>query len=448
MAEFVQTPYTFKYETARLTADRGGELNLIDAILELNIYESISSNYLTGEIIIADTVNINEIVNWQGTEKLEIRINNGVDEENEFHKNFVVIQINESRKGTDASAVYVLQLVEDIYFKSAIELSNKSYVGQPHEMISQILSDSKLEKTLDVLSNPVQSRFRYITPNIPPLEAVENISLVCTDEDGLPYYCYSELGSDKLVLKSLGEILEDRPHGKIGFTFRQQKIGKQDAISLNISSRIIEDYNHYNSVNILRQSENGAIGSDWTFLNLNQFSTNDKHHSIVEKIPLLQKHLPRNQQTVLYDELAFDGMHNKKSARIVYPYLSNLYSDYEFNINDVDDQDGYNRRSTSHAFRSLLSKDPIDVKIPGYHFWPKDQKGKSIGHVIPLVFYNNYVDADVDNSGPETTIDKKMSGEHIITHCRHHFNRNRYDVYLTCTKFSSGSNVDPETVGP
>lgn len=441
------TPYSFKYEKAELTADRGGILDLRDAILEFNVFERIDKNYLTAELIFIDNVNINEIVNWQGTEQFEIEIHNTRDYETAFKKKFIVVQINESKKGQDAAAVYSLQLVEDIYFKSLIDLINNSYLGQPHEMISQILADSGLEREVEFDLPPVQSRFKYLVPNISALEAISNICNISTDENGFPYYCYSELGSNKLVFRSLGEMLTTKPHGSTSFSYRSQKTQKQAALPLEISSRIIENYRHWNSTNLLNQIKNGSIGSDWSFVNLNQFSVSDLHYSFIPSGVNLKKYLPRNQQNVLYDEFAFDGIHNKRNARIIYPYLSNLYSDYEYNINDVDENDGYNRRMVSNSLRSMVSKEPIDVQIPGYNFFPRYGTTKGVGNIIPLVFYNNFVDADLI-ADPTAGIDRKMSGEYLITHCRHHFNLNRYDVALTCTKFSIGSEVNPGEYGP
>jgi len=432
--------YAYQWKKALLSADRGGELDIADAIQELNVYETLERNFLTGEIILIDNFNLNEFVNWQGTEYFDVEIvRPGTDDQIVFKKRFIVNKINISRKSGLASAVYSLGIVEDIFYKSYIEVNNGAYEGRPHDIISSILKDSGLEKDLKVDTPPDQGGVRYLVPSIPPLHAISKLTEISTDPDGLPYYCYSELGSDELIFKSLGEMLADVLHPE-DFEFNANKALRdvsgtgEPAHSLG---RNIDDYKHWNSQDLLHQVNRGTIGSEWTFLNLNQFVTRESHHSITDLYVPLKKHLPEGQEIVGYDEIAFGGLHNKKSREIVFPFLSNVYDDDMYNIHDVDGINGHNKRIKAHALRALASKDPIDIKLPGYHFFPSlEGKGNSIGKVIPLLFYNNNLDQDLETD-PLAVIDYKMSGQYLVYNCRHRFGQIKYDVSITCTKFSN-----------
>ena len=444
----LQTPYDFKYEKVQLTADRGGSIDLRSAVAEINIYEHLERNFLTGDLTIIDNSNMFEDINWQGTEKLEIEISRPDGDAENFKKKFIVTYIAAGAKNNDNAAVYLLNLIEDSYFISALQMLGKAYTGKPSEIINTILDDrSELNRTLDIQTPELQGQIRYIVPKIPPLKAISQLAMTATDTEGFPYYCYSALSSeDKLYMKNLKEMLQDTiaPQSE-PFIYSQAATQKQEAFrSIPAKGKIIEAYRQANSMDTLMQIERGAIGSEWEFIDANQFVTNKFDYDFTTDVAKLRSALPANQNQVNYDENAFGGIHTKQSKYFPIMYTSHIYQDGLANLHDVDVLTSARTRATAHALRSHMQKEPLDIKLPGYHFFPEVDNFKTIGRSIPLHFLNNDINS-ADGGSTADTVDKKMSGQYVIHACRHHFTLTRYDVNITCVKFSN-INTD-QTVG-
>lgn len=476
----IQSPYDYHLEKVTVTADRapGQKMDIAEAVIELDIFEHIEKPYLTGALTILDTIDIYQLGDLQGTEKVYIKVTRPDDNSLPIEKEFVIDRVQTNIKTNDNTSVLILHLVEQCFYTSASNVISKAYTGKPSQIIETILKDnSDLNLELDYDEQSFQAACRYLVPYITPLEACTKIKDIATTEKGYPYFLYSSLNSkNKLHFHNFKNLMKDEPiiESTLPFIYSLYTTGLQDTeitkileaeesqvgdagmktalqknravrrekLQMKDKGRTIEEYKVIEQQDVLSLMRNGRIGAEVSFDNLNaRENPNNYHFSIQDLFNQMEEDLFETGQKISsYDDKAFDGLHNKTGKRLSYMFGSNTYSDGLPNIYDGGSSPGDNVRNwvKGLAIRAFFKKEAIDIKVPGYHFfseWEKD-KPRGVGRKIPLFFATSSIDkADVLTA--EELENRKMSGEYLIYASRHKFTKSRYDVSLTCIKLSS-----------
>jgi len=200
----------------------------------------------------------------------------------------------------------------------------------------------------------------------------------------------------------------------------------------------IENYQHWNSYDLLSRIQDGVIGSRYVIRNANEFAKRDFHYDYTETLNQMETLFPTNQKRRLYDDVSFEGIHNNDAEEFYMTYLNVLYSDGVNNPYDFEIQSDPKRMANAHAVREHMKNDNIDIQVPGYNFFPfngdTNTDGRSVGRSIKLLFKNN--DVEFDPNDPDKFIDKKLSGQYFMTAVHHNFSSTKYTVSATCSKFS------------
>lgn len=463
-------PHSYVIEEAMLTADRapGRTMDIREAIAEINLFEHLFKPYMTGQMMIADTVDIHGLGAFQGTEKLSFRArysDEGDGPSGFIEKKFVVTSIDRMVKTGDNTEVLLFSLTEEHYFRNEINVLSRAYEGKPSEIITNLVSDGQLGVEVETgTDEEIQGRLRYINPYITPLEGCERVLNAATTPDGYPYFLYSSIATeDKLQYKSLKELLNATPiaNAQDPFRYSLYSTGLSDEqiaaiiggdpndprgnnqqsardVSLENRSRFIEKYEILNQQNLISLMQDGHFGAQHEFININEFAYKTHKHDMNEVYKRLLPELPADQQRTGLDDKAFDNIGLKDQQYISRIYANGTYSDQLNNIYDHGASIGsyLSLHPTSEALKAFMEKSAITIEIPGYHIWPNggSNPNRTIGRKLPLKFFNNNIDAGELESG--LIEDKQRSGEYFIYAAGHSFSVEKYSVSLTCVKYS------------
>ena len=86
-------------------------------------------------------------------------------------------------------------------FGSSLQNISRCYKGSPSSMIQKILVQY-LNKEVAVLGEDTRNNLKVIIPNLNPIEACMWLKNKVTTRNGSPFYFFSAMGLDNLVLKS------------------------------------------------------------------------------------------------------------------------------------------------------------------------------------------------------------------------------------------------------
>ena len=210
----------FQLLEASVTADRLGGFdarffNVKNQIVEINIYESIYTVGLTGNISIVDDRGLFDEINFQGNERLKIVIA-GMDENAEpiVNKTFIMANIATESRPDAKKAVYTFGLLEEhVYVSSAKKLRN-SYRGTITDIVQNIAL-GELNKSVDVSYTggipSIQSAIRVIIPNLSPITALTWLMSRATTTTGSPYFLYASMHDDNLRFGNLDTMYTQTP---------------------------------------------------------------------------------------------------------------------------------------------------------------------------------------------------------------------------------------------
>ena len=201
----------FTLAEARLLTSSGLDIDVKENIMQINFYEDILKNSITGEILVQDAGGFVSIGPIMGQEYLRLKIFTASITEDvaiiDFTKNVLLINSVENRTevGNDISA-YVLSFTTSEIVKNQRTRVNKALSGSYSDIVEEMLKVVDCQKK--VFLEPTKGVKRIIAPNIPPFSVIDLAAKYATSQSTeklLPNYLFYEnfLGYNFRSLSSL-----------------------------------------------------------------------------------------------------------------------------------------------------------------------------------------------------------------------------------------------------
>ena len=443
MSEFAIDAQTdYQIISALITnSDRAPEFeaDIKRLISSFQIFEHIDKPYLTAEIVFADTNNIVQDVDFQGGEKLTLSIAQ-IEEINEgsyITKEFLIDRIEKIVKIDEAADSVMLHCVEYHMFKSSLQNISRSYTGRPGSIISKIMSEY-LDKELLVIGDELIDNLKVIIPNLNPLEASNWLKTRALSQSGMPYYLYSVLGTENLIMRDLGSMLEDEViNTAVPFIYAP-------SLSINPSNNIkfynILDFKIADTENLHSLIDQGFVGAEYYFYNTMtavpyrvKFDVEDVFKDLANNNLLGG----RNERYVYAPEYKLNdkniSTYNARSITQISQsgaYVNGLQNFRSYH--DDDTSGSHKKKIIAGSLKSFLSKSPIQITVRGREFLTGDEN-YTIGKVIRILFIDN----ESSSQGSDILkFDTKKSGDYVICSAKHAF-ESFYTTTLLCGRLGS-----------
>lgn len=394
-----------------------GEQNDAPVALEMSIYENIYMPYLTGYIYIQDDNDVVRVLNLKGTERLKIvfRSPNTVQF---IEKTFIITSIKRSTKVNDQMSHLLLQIVEDHGYFNELNKINKSYNGTAIEVIDKILTDNTNKKLLQRTKESYQDPIRYLVTWQTAYEAISTIMNHTSTDNGMPYFFYSTLFSNDLVLTDLETILQTPSFNKDNpFTYSQANINRNTSFEEQALSISAVNSTYMN--NSLSMAKMGGYGSFIDILDTGSGKRIPKHLDMTQEFKNIFEAIPifNEYEFPIDDKFRVDD----KPEKTINDYESNVYTALPAQPY-VDGKKGLlpNINSTKNLilksnFIKYLANNSYKIQIPGYLFAVKNIN-RSVGSQIDIKILKEGI---TDNMSSVT--DDRKSGDHVILSKRHIF---------------------------
>ena len=439
----VETRSDYQLLSAVITnSDRNIDLSvdIKRLISSFQIFEHIEKSYLTAEVVFADTSNLVQDMDFQGGEKLTLEISHS-EERNEgfsIKKEFLINRIENITRADEVTDAVMLHCVEYHVFKSSLQNISRSYNGSASKIISKILSEY-VERDLLVLGAESVNDLKVIIPNLNPLEACDWLKKRAVSEIGMPYYVYSVLGVENLIMRDLGTILQDPVINKsIPFIY---------APSLN-SAQLgprkfynIMDFKISDNEDLLSIVSEGLVGGEYYFYDTMSAVPYRVKFDVEEVFQDLARNnlLGGENERFVYapDYKLKDRKISKYNSRSVTQISqTGSYRNGLKNFRSYQDDNSasnHKRKIIASSLKSFLSKAPIQITVKGREFLTADQN-YTIGKVIRILFIDN---TSTSTNQAKLSFDSKKSGDYVICAARHVFDDENYNTTLLCGKLGS-----------
>ena len=388
--------------------------------VELVIYENIYMPYLTGAILIQDDNDLYGVAGINGTERLVVRFQSPGSEA-EIEKVFILSTVQKTIKVNDQLSQLLFTLTEDHGYFNELQLINKSYSGTGVEIIQKILEDNtnRTIKT-NYYNVPAQGKFRYIVPWQNAYQATHTILNYMTTDNFLPYFLFSSITSDDLILTDLESILDREPFTtplNQAFSYATNKVEEH---SVEDRAFNITEINSTEMNDILSLAKMGAVGASFQSVDTTTGQISDKRIDMKQQYQLLNdaQVINLNEDNYPIDDLF--RVDNRPNASLTdlnskrYSVMAHLpYND----INGLIPNTNTSQQVViKNNYIKLLSSNSFEITVPGLAFGVK-HTNRSVGHRIDIKVLKegNTVSEDPNQ------VDPRRSGAFVMLAKKHVF---------------------------
>ncbi len=430
------------------------ETNVVDLV----VYESVFNPFLTAELSIMEDQGI--INSFKGTEKIVVTFKSAISENMPVTvKSFRVDSISNNIpvKGNPNLSLMKLHLLEDTAYFDKLNKINQGYQGFGENIIRKI-ARGQLNKevivnessTISSARSPIKSSdsspyyywkpsyqgdIRYIAPWQTPLEIIQTVLNRMTTTNGFPYFCYSTLNQNKLVMTDLESILERKSfNSENPFVYSRAAVQYEDADLPYIISGVYEaETNHAHLLARL-----GAYGSrletinansskpSTRFVNMESIMNDRDQLGLFKPVGNKQKMNIFDNLTRIYGEEGFP-----KGGRTISQYNSAVKfiitgdtidrspSSKDKSVlgfaGQIEEEDHILKVIKSSMLRYLLMN-YITIQVPGLLF-STPSLATTVGNVIDIKILNSDLAA-----AEKGLTDPERSGSFMILRTKHIFN--------------------------
>jgi len=163
----------------------GKELNIIDLMMEMSIFESITSPFMTANLVLADSGNnIMGNLPIQGNERIKIVLATA-DSDKKYTYDFRVYSIN-NRISSGKIQAYILKLVSYEALANEALRIGKKYEDYGHKIVYDIMKNiMKTNKTIDA-DDACKYKMKFIPSNKRPFELIYSLASKCISSKANP----------------------------------------------------------------------------------------------------------------------------------------------------------------------------------------------------------------------------------------------------------------------
>jgi len=323
------------------------EFNIIDLMMEMSIYESILSPFMTASLVLVDSgSNVIGNLPIQGNETIKIELKTA-DRDTTYNFDFKVYSIN-NRMVNGKIQAYELKLVSYEALANEALRIGKKYEDYGHKIVYDIMKQIiKTKKTINA-DDPCQFKMKFIPSNKRPFELIYSLATKCVPKSsGNPTATKpptislnasasstpSTVGTNAGKLKGTAGYLFFETYN--GYVFKSiDKLASGNAIATysysitntdkeetNTSLKILE-YSYDQELDIFKRMRMGTYSSLIIFFNpstgtyeeyvysLNDTYKNMTHMGSAEKLPKGQRELAQYPTRIMAQFIDHETFYN------------------------------------------------------------------------------------------------------------------------------------------
>ena len=469
----ISYPGEIRISEVALISPYGNVVGISNNVLEINIYEDIFSNFLTGDITFVDTDNLTSKLPILGQEYLEFKIRTPLGskyDEGEYdftNARMAVYNIASKVKLNDKTQNITLSFISPEGIKDNNTRISRAFDGPYDDAVAKIVKNQwGLNSTKKCYIQPTKDNFKFVAPNQRPSDVLNMIaSRAIPKTSALPAYVFYENGqgfhfrsldSFYFVVKASG-FVQHPPMFEFFCGADETKGSVNPRDNPMASMRNVIKYKFNSSLDLIKSQRMGTFASKLiTYDAYNKTFNTNKFNYIDEylQIPHAEKD-DAVEDTASYRGLIVNAHHDytdktltdsKNSFRTAYKLLSD-YSDSRLmvasntaNTHNTNSANGYKTDdSIQRRQHALQVFNAIELELTVY-----GNTHLNIGHVIQV----NIPRTGRDKKGLKITDnDRYTSGRWVITAVRHNFNVNDSTSrsIITCIKETYGTALMEKT---
>ena len=454
------------------------DLELRESVVEVNFYETLDKPYITGEITILDNMNIFSMLNFQGTERVNIVIETGDLDDGTLHKidkSFIAYKIKNQVKGQDGKkSMFLIKIIEEHGFLGNINKISKSYHGKFEDIIKKICINELNQEGLNVtytgsgglFYDTVQEEVRCIVPNISVNNALTWLTDRITTKNGSPYFIYSTLLSNtgnysvsperdekikniNIRLGNLDYMLLKEPFNIRPYIYNPNAKGNLSMEREIDKAFIVQNIEFGSSADTHGLMQVGSISSTYSNTDIGTGQrTNNKKYTLDNQLKKLnlENHINYGYQNVYnpFFKINEKSLSEYNGVNVHTITSQGTYGNFN-SYHDEKDENKFINKISSNAIKNVLHKNKIKIMCEAFLFLRGEVK---VGDSMRLLIVSDFPSADqkdIDETGEFVAFDQRHSGTHLIYSIKYTFSNNKSSIVATLCKLERNIQEQDET---
>lgn len=403
----------------------GVSVDIRNLMVEMNIYEDIFSNYLSGTITISDSLDLINNIPLVGEENLVIEYHTPTIDSKLGHisNRFAVYKISDRALNADKSQMYILHFMSVEAFVDMHIKLGKSYKGNLSKIAARLFTDNDALGASDEIAKKsvfeeTANAYQFVVPGWSPMKAINWIAArsVSRDFKTSNYLFYQD--NFKYNFVSIDSLIVKPSTMKFVYT------------NINVKQLEKNQLPGFSAYNIVRHAINDVV-----------FDISDRmlHGAYASKLvvyDILSKKVYNQELDYIKDfgktkhlnKFPFNSSkitRNPLSHIIYYPTHQGMFDEF-----GIDDPEMWVLQRSS--LMNQIESHKTEITVPG-------RSDYYVGMTIDYVF--NTVQHHDKKNGDKDAVENYHSGKYLVSAINHRFSRNEHECILSLVKDSITSNL-------
>jgi len=454
-----------------LVSHSGNAIEIKNMVIELNIYESIYKNAVTGTLVILDTTNIIQNLPIQGTERLVFKLstpgtkNNSnlvIDATETTGNPYHVYKISDRQEMKEGVESYVLHFCSREYFRNMRTKVSKAYNGELSTSAVQIYTDEeRLDGKKPFKIEPTRNSDKIVMPNVRPFDAINMLATRALSKNGKSAgYLFYET-TKAFYFRSMENMMATQSlfprDEEIELTYSPKNVGDgrgKKSASGEYNLYNVDNYSFDQHFDTALNTITGTYGSNIILHNLfdksyntTSFNFHDSFHEEYHVDKVEQRGSQSNypvSRTPISLELTDDGSRQKAVSDYPDSYVSLLPTTRFLHNEDTGmfgtstESEGYTEARRISRINLTNNTNILQIEIPGHSYL-------EAGDVIKFNLPSQEPEKGIQRG---KILDEYHSGRYVIAGLRHQIAKEGYSVRLELIKDSVSNAYGDESEYP
>lgn len=419
-------------------------------MIELNVFESIFNNALTGSLVITDAQNLIAKLELNGTERISFKLStpgalgdrSTIDASVETGHPFYVYKITDRRQIAPGTNLYTLHFGSREFIRNLRTKVSQAYKGNiAYQVIKILMDENYLDSKKEISYEPTGNVNDIVIPNMRPFDAINMIAKKALPEksDGVGYYFYET--TKGIYFRSWDNMcsVKGRQNRDTKQIFRYMPMNVNDETiddKMNHDYQSVESYRFVNNFHdIAANTTLGTYAHKAITYNMFDKSYNESIYNY-ELDYMRSKHTDQTADRFAKEKYAVAAesivdTDDKKISEYPDSRVS-LQTTTQF-LHDEDKGAGYGLDVTQDGVKFIQGESIKNSILYGttLHMVVKGQSYLEPGDLIEFKLIS------VDEKNPDGEEDPQYSGRYVITKIRHQVNATKYTNAIECVKDST-----------
>jgi hypothetical protein len=407
-------------ERINVISNNGTYQDITNQVLSIQIFEDMFSPFITGTIVIKDSLDLVNLFPFVGEESIELRLSTPTLKEGNINSKFYIYKLTNRDMLGDRAVAYEIHFTSTDTIVDLNKSISSTFSGKVSDIAKTLLTDKNtgLQVEKNYVVEETSNKTKYTSNFWSPIKNLYYIADTAVNKNGSPTYMFFE-NRDGYNFVSF-ESLTQQP---VLQNFVYDNYIRDVLPGAGNIKNVDEDFKRINTITIptafdyISRVREGMFGSRQYTYDISSKKVGSTVFDILDNYSK-RKHL--NQFSLA-------------STKAVYRYNSNVSwkPKYYSNFSGIGDATNANIVQERRSVLKQIESTKLEIIVPGRFDYTI---GKKVNLKLNKVEPISKNDKDIE--------DKMFSGNYIISAINHYIDRERHECTMELMKDSLTLNLD------